>query len=204
MSEMHPVGTGAWETVGGPVPEESTTPEQEAFVLASFENRRAAESMVASLGRDFRKKARSGHATAFVVSGNEDGSLKMTESRVLETGDFADVVIRVSASWTVGFMGIFTTLKGARLGVRAARKRHGHVGSDDERAHELLADVGPNAAAVLIRCEDHGTRQSVAAHARERGVATWDGPLADFLAALDPGPRHDWVRAALDQAGTSK
>jgi hypothetical protein len=160
--------------------------------------------MVASLGRDFRKKARSGHATAFVVSGNEDGSLKMTESRVLETGDVTAVVIRVSASRAVGFMGIYSTLKGTRGGVRAARKRHGHVGSDDERAHEILADVGPDAALVLIRCEDDDLRQSVAARAHERGADAWDGPLADFLAALDPGPRHDWVRAALGQAGTSK
>jgi hypothetical protein len=186
------------------VPQESTTREQEAVVLASFENRRAAESMVASLGRGFRKKARSGHAAAFVVSGNEDGSWKMTESRVLETGDFTAVVIRVSASWTVGFMGILSTLKGARGGVRAARKRHGHVGSGEERAHELLAEVGPDAALVLIRCEDDEARQSVAARAHERGVAAWDGPLADFLAAFDPGPQHDWVRAALGQARTSR
>jgi hypothetical protein len=56
---------------------------EEAVVLASFENRHVAEHMLLSLGRGFRKKARKGGATAFVVSGNKDGSLKLTESRVL-------------------------------------------------------------------------------------------------------------------------
>ena len=173
------------------------------MVLASFENRRAAERMVASLGRSFRTTARSGDATAFVVSANKDGSLKMTESRLLQTGNAAAVVIRVSASRAVGFMGIYSTLKGGRGGARALRKRHGHVGSDDERAHELLADVGPNAALVLIRCKDDEMRQIASTHAHERGADAWDGSLADFLSALDPGPRHDWVREALGQRGIS-
>jgi hypothetical protein len=51
--------------------------------LASFASRRGAEHMVASLGRGFREEHRKGHATALVVSGNEDGSLKLTQSRVL-------------------------------------------------------------------------------------------------------------------------
>ena len=179
---------------------ESAKPEREAVVLASFENRRAAERMVASLGRAFRTTARSGDATAFVVSGNEDGSLTMTESRVLEAGDFSAVVIRVSAAAAIGFTGVFSMLRGTRGGVRAARKHHGHVGSDDERAHELLADVGPDAALVLIRCKDDEIRQMAAAQAHERGAAAWDGSLADFRAALNPGPQHDWVRAALGEA----
>ena len=57
--------------------------EQEWVLLASFENRRAAERMVASLGRGFRKMHRKGHATALVMSGNEDGSLSITQSRVV-------------------------------------------------------------------------------------------------------------------------
>jgi hypothetical protein len=54
---------------------------QESLVIASFENRHAAEQMLLSLGRRFRKKARKGSATAFVVSGNRDGSHKLTQSR---------------------------------------------------------------------------------------------------------------------------
>ena len=54
---------------------------QDLVILASFENRHAAEHMLAALGRGFRKKHRKGHATALVISGNKDGSLKLTQSR---------------------------------------------------------------------------------------------------------------------------
>ena len=114
--------------------EESTAPGQKAVVLASFENRRAGKRMVGSLGRAFRTKARGGDATALVVGANKDGSLKMTQSRLLEAGDATAAVIR----------------------------------------------------------------------AHERGADAWDGSLADFLDALDPGPRHDWMREARCGAGTSK
>jgi hypothetical protein len=49
--------------------------EQQSVVVASFPSRRAAEHMLASLGRDFRRTARKGHATAFVVSENSDRSM---------------------------------------------------------------------------------------------------------------------------------
>ena len=58
-------------------------PAQESIVLASFESRHAAEHMVASRGSGFRKKARKGHVSAFVVRANKHGSLKLTQSRVL-------------------------------------------------------------------------------------------------------------------------
>ena len=57
------------------------------LIVESFANRHAAEHMLMSLGRGFRRKARNGRATAFVVSRNKDGSLKLTESGVLEAGD---------------------------------------------------------------------------------------------------------------------
>jgi hypothetical protein len=78
---------------------------QEWVVIASFANRHAAEHMLASLGHEFRRNARKGHAEASVVSGNADGSLKLTESRALQASGFAATIIRVSLSWTVGFMG---------------------------------------------------------------------------------------------------
>src|SRR4249919_1439072 len=99
---------------------------QESVVLASFDNYRHAEHMLASLGRGFRTKARKGGVTAVVVRGNPDGSLKVTESRVLSASDFASTLIRVSLSWTVGFMGLWSTLKGAKSGVHAAHVREGH------------------------------------------------------------------------------
>jgi hypothetical protein len=58
-----------------------------------------------SFGGGFRKKARKGGATAFVVSGNKDGSLKLTESRVPEAGDLTARLPHISVSWMVGFFG---------------------------------------------------------------------------------------------------
>ena len=66
---------------------------QESVVLASFDSYRHAEHMLASLGRGFRTKARKGGATAVVVRGKPDGSLKVTESRVLEASDLVSVLM---------------------------------------------------------------------------------------------------------------
>lgn len=177
---------------------------EDSVVLASFESYRGAEHMVASLGGEFRRKARKGGARVAVVRGNPDGSLKVTDSRVLEAGDLTAALMRLSLSWLVGFMGLFSMFKGGRRGVRDTRERKGHVGSEEHRAHEILADAGPHAAVVLVRCEDRQTRQMVAAAAAKDATASWDGPLAEFLAALDPGPAHDWVREAVGEPSRTK
>ena len=85
------------------------------------------------------------------------------------------------------------------------------MGSDDIRSHEILAQVGPDAAAALVRCKDGEMWHKVSERAADSAVGTWDGSLAEFLAALDPGSKHDWVRAALgvssgadDQAAGSR
>ena len=166
------------------------------MVLASFDSRHAAERMLASLGRAFRTRARKGSTTAFVISGNKDGSLKITQSRVLSGGDMSAALIRV-ASVAVGFAGILGAFKGVRREVEAGRKRHSHVGFDEQRAHEILSEAGPHAALALIRCEDEEMQQAAAARARERAADSWDGPLQDFLSGLDPSSKHDWVRTAL-------
>jgi hypothetical protein len=172
---------------------------QESVVLASFENRHAAEHMLMSLGRGFRRKARKGGATAFVVSGNKDGSLKLTESRILEAGDLTDALMHISVSWMVGFWGTLSALKGMKAGAQAAHKRESHVGSDEQRAHEIIAEAGPDAAIALVRCKDSEIGQAVAARAADRGRYSWHGSLPKFLAGLDPGSKHDWVRSALDE-----
>lgn len=115
---------------------------QESVVLASFDSYHHAEHMLASLGHGFRAKARRGGATAVVVRGNPDGSLKVTESRVLSASDFVAALMPVSLSWLVGFMGLYSMTKGARGGVRAAQARKGHAGPDEHRAHEILAAAG--------------------------------------------------------------
>jgi hypothetical protein len=174
-------------------------PRQESVVLASFETRRAAEHMLLSLGRGFRKKGRKGGATAFVVSGNKDGSLRLTEARVLEASTLTSTLLRISASWMVGFWGTLAAVKGAKAEVHAAHKRESHVGADEQRAHEIIAEAGPQAAIMLVRCKDAEMGKNVAARAGDRGRHSWHGSLAQFLAGLDPGTKHDWVRRALDE-----
>lgn len=172
---------------------------EDAVVLASFGSYRHAEHMLASLGSGFRRTARKGGATAVVVRGNADGSLKVTESRVLSGSDAVSSVLRISLSWTVGFMGLISTLKGAKSETRAVRERKGRIRSDERRAHEILAEAGPHAAITLVRCRDQETRQMVAAAAASSATDSWDCSLTDFLSALDPGSAHDWVRAAIGE-----
>ena len=86
---------------------------------------------------------------------------------MLEAVDLVAVLMRVSLSWMVGFMGLFSMAKGARGGVRAVEVRGGHVGSEEHRAHEILAGAGPHAALVLARCKDPQTHQMVAAAAAD-------------------------------------
>ena len=99
----------------------------------------------------------------------------------------------------VGFWGLLSTLKGVKAGAHAASKHESHVGSDEERAHEILAEGGQHGAIALVRCKDAEMSQSVAARAADRGRYSWHGSLAQFLAGLDPGSSDDWVRAALDE-----
>src|SRR6478609_8652416 len=125
---------------------DATAPSERAWVtLASFDSYRHAEHLFASLGRTFRKQARKDGTTAVVVQGNADGSLKLTQSRVLTASGFVAALIRVSLSWMVGFMGLISTIKGTKRTVHAAQVREGRVGSDEHAAHEMLAAVGPDA-----------------------------------------------------------
>jgi len=172
---------------------------QDWVILAGFQNGRAAEHMVASLGRGFRQRHRKGHADAFVITANNDGSLKITQSRVLSASGFLYAVMRIGLSVLIGFMGILSGLRGAKGSVKEARHRGAHVGSDELRGHELLAGIGPDAAFVLVAGDDHETRQAVAAKATDQASESWDLGRAEFLAALDPGSQHDWVRAALGE-----
>ena len=172
------------------------------MVLAAFENRHAAERMLRSLGRDFRQKAHSGDATALVISGNADGSLKLTQSRVVTASGVGAAVVGVSAAMMAGLLGTLSALKGAKSVTNAGHKRASHVGGS-ERAQEILAQAGSRAAVALVRCKDPEIRQAAVGQAAERASSSWDGSLTEFLAALDPGDQHDWVRAALDEPSSA-
>lgn len=168
--------------------------------LGSFKNRLAAERALASLGRNFRTTARKGDALAFVVSENSDGSLKVTQSRVLTAGDWTSAVLRVGLSWMVGFLGLFGMFTGGRREVQSARMRGSHVGSDEHSAHAILAEAGPNAAIALVRCHDEEMWHQVSEKAADRAIQAWTGTEKELLDSLDPGSEHDWVRSELGQS----
>ena len=90
-------------------------------------------------------------------------------------------------------------LKGAKSTKHAAHKHGSHVGSDEELAHAILSQAGSSAAIALVRCMDRETGQTVATRAADHASYSWDGSRPDFLAALEPGSEHDWVRTALDE-----
>ena len=89
-------------------------PGQDSVVIASFDTYRRAEYVLASLGHGFRVKARMDSAAGVVVRGKADGSLKVTEPRVLPASNFMAALMRVSLSWVVGFSGLFSTAQGTR------------------------------------------------------------------------------------------
>lgn len=178
---------------------------QESVVLASFASRRAAEHMLGSLGHQLRRKARKGDVNAIVVRANKDGSLKVTQSRVLAAGDvLAPLLMATFMRGVVMLFGIFGTVKGIKGGVRAEREHGRHVESDEQRVDAILEQVGPGAALALICCRDAETGLTVAKRARERASHTWNGSRTDFLARLDPGGKDDWVRAALNKPPSAK
>jgi hypothetical protein len=178
-------------------------PAHESIVLARFESRHAAEHMLVSLGRGFRKEHRKGHATVLVVSGNKDGSLKVSQSRVLTASGLVDTLLHISLSWTIGFMGLRSTLRGGKGAAHEIREHKSRVGSDKQTTHAILARVGPGGALLLVRCDNEERRQTVVAQAADRATESWDGSLAEFLADLDPGTADDWVRSALGEPSKS-
>jgi hypothetical protein len=76
-------------------PDSAAGPPEDLVVLASFESYRVAEYMVGSLGGESRRTARKGGAGVAVVRANPDGSLKVTESRVLSGSDLVSTLMRV-------------------------------------------------------------------------------------------------------------
>jgi hypothetical protein len=97
-------------------PGSSSVSADDSVVLASFDGYRSAEHLVASLGRGFRRKARKRGAIVVVVRGNPDGSLKVTDSRVLEAGDLTAVLMRISLS-------VGRRVPGAVLNVQGGKDR---------------------------------------------------------------------------------
>ena len=182
---------------------DSRSGDQVAVVLASYRSRRDAEHMLATLGRRFRKQARRGTVDAFVISGNRDRSLKVTKSRVLSASAVMAALIRVVLAIGVGFMGMLSSIKAGEAVGHAGHQRKGHVASDD-RVDELLGLGGAKGTIAMVLCKDQETRRVVTEHASEHAGANWDGSRSEFLAALDPGSKPDWVRSTLGEQSTNR
>ena len=168
-----------------------------SVVLVRFKSRRAAERMVASLGRDFRKNAHKGKAAAFIVAHNKDGSFKLVQSRVLTSRGLAISVTKFTAGVLTG-LGILMTvsaLGGAKTATHAARQHQSHVGEEDKRLAQLLDHLGPKAACVVFHCTDDAAGQVVATQAGKRVGDNLQYSHTEFLAVLDRlGSDYDWVR----------
>ena len=172
----------------------------EAIVVAIFANRHAAERMLGSLGRDFLKKAQKGGVAAFLISGNADGSFSIAQSRLLTASGVVAAGAGVAVASLAGLMGIMSALKGGKTVVSAARKRGTHVDAEAQRLREMLAQAGPRASVLVVRCADPGEATVVVALAAERAHDSWHGSRAEFIAGLDQGAgSFHWLRAALDQ-----
>ena len=154
--------------------------------------------MVASLRHDFRRKARSGDATAFVITRNRDGTFRLVQSRVLTGSGLVVAATRFIAGILAGFMGSMSALRGAKGVTHAAHERQSHVGRDDQPLGALLSQLGPHAACVMFVCMDEHTAGEVAARASERGSDSAQYSRTDFLALLERmGEGYDPVRSTV-------
>jgi len=168
-----------------------------SVVVASFASRRDAERTVASLGHRFRHKARSGGASAFVVTRNSDDSFKLVQSRVLTATGVVAMATFFTAEIMVGLIGIGAARKGAKASRQRAHERQSGVGRDAHRLAEVFDQLGPHAACVLFHCTDEQTAQAVATRAEERGDRSSHYARTEFLALLERlGSEYDWIRPA--------
>jgi hypothetical protein len=176
----------------------------EAVVVASFANRHAAEHMLASLGRDFRRKARKGEASAFLVTGNADGSFSLVQSRVLTASGVAAAAMGVAAATLAGLLGMMSALRGGRTVVQAAHKRQTHVGTDAQRLRDILAQAGPHASLAVVRCADPGDAAAAAALLVGRAGYSWHGSRDEFITGINQAVgTYDWLLAAFDPPSTA-
>ena len=102
---------------------------------------------------------------------------------MLTVGGLGGAAARFGVSIMAGFVGSLSALKGARTAAQAGHKRAGHVGSDEQRLHEVLRNVGSKSALTLVRSTDQDVAQAVAEQAAARASDSWQGSRAEFLAA---------------------
>ena len=103
-----------------------------------------------------------------------------------------------------GSANLFLMLKTERVKWRASTLRSRLTSVRMRKGHGFLPEAGPKATIAMVSCKDRETTEAVSQRAAERAIRSWDGTRTAFLAALDPGPKHDWVRAALGEPSTDR
>lgn len=175
-------------------------PDPASVIIATFENNHSAERTVASLGHAFGHQARKGDVAAYVVTRHSDGSFKLVQSRVLTAGGIGAAVAGFLIATKAGLLGLGAAFRGAKTVTKSAQQRQTHVPQTDQRLTEVLDEIGPRSAVLLVVCTDEQTEQLVAATAAERGSQSWHMSRAEFLAALDRmGDNYDWIRPVVAQ-----
>jgi hypothetical protein len=144
--------------------------------------------------------SRKGAADALVVTANPDGSLKVKQSRSLREGNFINFVVHLSLSLVIGFMGILSGIRGVKESGHRLHVHQRHVGKNEHEAHVILASAGSGSALLLVRCNDNEKLNLVTSATTKGAIYSWQGSLSEFLADLNPGSEHDWVRAAVGEA----
>ena len=140
---------------------------------------------------------------ALLITGNADGSFSLGQSRVLTASGLVSAGVGVAVASLAGLMGMMSALKGGRTMVHAARKRTTHVGADEQRLRDILAQAGPRACLMVVRCADPAAVAAIVSLAGAQARDSWHGSRAEFLAGVDPAAGNfDWVLAALDQPVT--
>jgi hypothetical protein len=169
-----------------------------SVVLATFENGRAAERMVASLGRDFRHEARNGKRDSIH---RHPSRRWFVQPRPIARGHRQRSRVgrdTFTASLMAGIMGSMSAVRGAEAATHSAHERRSQVHQTDQALTELLDQVGRHAAALLIVCQDEAIGQAVAASASDRARRSLHLSRADLLAVIDrSGDNYDWVRPAI-------
>ena len=192
-------GDAAGEPAAGAHPRLGSA--SETVVVAMLANRHAAERMLASLGRDFRKKAQKGDVAAFLISGNADGSFSVSQSRLLTASGVAAAGAGVAVASLAGLDGRSCRRSGA---ARPWSTPHADIGPTStprpSASGSCFAEAGPRASVLVVRCADPGEAAAVVALAAERAGDSWDGSRAEFVAGLGQAAgSFDWLLAALDE-----
>ena len=118
----------------------------------------------------------------------------LTASGVVSAG------VGVAVASLAGLMGIMSALRGGRTVVHGRPQAQAHVGADAQRLRDMLAEAGPRASVLVVRCADPDEVPAILALAAERAGDSWHGSRAEFVTGLEQAAGNfDWLLGAFEQ-----